>query len=216
MNLHILFAQRHCNYDGQYAPEVLEAVDEFTIYENPSWLADKLVEAKANDEFVAAEIIVIKLGDDAMEAITDRLTGTTTVQGGMLEAVQIDADPRKRLGSSPIELLWPKVGDRVIHSELGFGVVTQTFDGNDERVRIDWGRYSSSIAHVSKLTGFDAMIDRNGQPRCQAINQVERLGQCLNIAIGASGACHLAAHKDQLKDQHERAADPNMTKAKDQ
>jgi len=41
MKIHILFLQRHEDYEWQYAPEVLAAVDEYTNDENPEWFIDR-------------------------------------------------------------------------------------------------------------------------------------------------------------------------------
>jgi hypothetical protein len=81
MNLYIIFAQRKCSYPGEYAPEALHVVDEFSRDENPDWIAEKLAEAQAADEFVSADIICIRLDDKAFKAIKDRLYGLTVVEG---------------------------------------------------------------------------------------------------------------------------------------
>ena len=57
MKLYVLFAQRECRYEGEYAPEAVHVVDEFSYDENPHWLNERLEEAKKDDEFVAAAIV---------------------------------------------------------------------------------------------------------------------------------------------------------------
>jgi len=83
MKLYILFAQRRCSYPGEYAPEALEVCSEFDYDENPDWLDNKLAKARADSDFVAAEVIHINLDDNAMKAVEDRLNGTTVVEGAV-------------------------------------------------------------------------------------------------------------------------------------
>jgi hypothetical protein len=79
--LFVLFAQRKCRYEGEYAPEALEVVDDLLYDENPSWLDDKLEEAKNNSEFASAAVVHIELDDSAVKHIEDRLSGVTIVEG---------------------------------------------------------------------------------------------------------------------------------------
>ena len=85
MKLYIVFAQRKCRYEGEYAPEALHIADEYSHDENPAWIEKKLAEAEADDEFVSAAIIRIELGDTAFETIQDRLTGMTTVTAAVVD-----------------------------------------------------------------------------------------------------------------------------------
>lgn len=60
MNIHLLIGQRKEKYDGEYAPEVLEAMDEYGYNENPfCWLNEKLKEYQDTNEFEAVKIITI-------------------------------------------------------------------------------------------------------------------------------------------------------------
>lgn len=70
MILHIIFGQRVCRYEGEYAPEALDIADEFTMDENPEWLASKLAAHKANTDFDSVEVVLVKIPDSA---ITDAL-----------------------------------------------------------------------------------------------------------------------------------------------
>jgi hypothetical protein len=81
MKLFIVFAQRKCSYEGQYAPEALHVVDEYSRDENPTWIEERLAEVEANDDFVSAAIIEVVLGDADYEEIQSRLTGITSVEG---------------------------------------------------------------------------------------------------------------------------------------
>lgn len=54
MTVFILFGQRKCDYEGQYAPEVLDVCDEFTRSENPQEYMDEELEnrqAEMGSEF---------------------------------------------------------------------------------------------------------------------------------------------------------------------
>ncbi len=42
MKLYVLFGQRKCTYDGQYAPEALAIADEWTMDENPQYIGEEL------------------------------------------------------------------------------------------------------------------------------------------------------------------------------
>ncbi len=60
MIIHILFGQRKEQYEGQYAPEVLVAWDEFCIDENPDGWTKATEKAKTDEyskEFVAFRIV---------------------------------------------------------------------------------------------------------------------------------------------------------------
>ena len=46
MEIRCLFAQRHCDYDGEYAPELLAAIDEYGDDDNPSYLLEEIEKAK--------------------------------------------------------------------------------------------------------------------------------------------------------------------------
>lgn len=59
--IHALFVQRSCRYEGEYAPELYDAVDEFTNDENPEHLLQRIEEAKGDssiDSFAVVEITV--------------------------------------------------------------------------------------------------------------------------------------------------------------
>lgn len=61
MKLHILFGQRKCQYEGQYAPEALEIADQYTMDQNPSWLRSKKEHDYARGGFESLAIIVVKV-----------------------------------------------------------------------------------------------------------------------------------------------------------
>lgn len=81
MDLYVVFAQRKCRYEGEYAPEALDIVDEYSWDENPDWLDERVQKAKENPDYVSVEVITIALDEDAFKAIDHRLNGSTTVKG---------------------------------------------------------------------------------------------------------------------------------------
>jgi len=85
MKLYVLFVQRECRYEGQYAPEALEVADEFSYEDNPDFLTGKLAEAQANAEFIGAAIIEINLGNEGFKSIQDRLISMTSVKASVTD-----------------------------------------------------------------------------------------------------------------------------------
>lgn len=83
MKLHIIFGQRECRYEGQYAPEALGIVDEHCHDENPGYLTAALSKARDNKDFIAVEVVDIELNDAASKAIFNRLNRNLTVQGAL-------------------------------------------------------------------------------------------------------------------------------------
>ena len=63
MKLHILFGQRKCAYNGQYAPEALEIADENTMSDNGGWLPSKEDYYRETKEFSSLAVIVVKVPD---------------------------------------------------------------------------------------------------------------------------------------------------------
>lgn len=68
MKIYVLFAQRKCRYDGEYAPEALEVIDEFGMDENPEFLRIKQEEYKNTNEFDSVVIIPINVLDADIDA----------------------------------------------------------------------------------------------------------------------------------------------------
>jgi hypothetical protein len=66
MILNILFGQRKCRYDGEFAPEALEIADEFTMEENHEWIREREKLHKFNGEFEAVGILVVRVDDEAI------------------------------------------------------------------------------------------------------------------------------------------------------
>ena len=81
MKLLCLFGQRKCRYEGEYAPELLNAVDEFTMDVNPDYIRDAHIKADESGDFSAVALVIVDLGSEGMRAIEDRLNGVFTVKG---------------------------------------------------------------------------------------------------------------------------------------
>ena len=67
MNILILMGQRKCLYPEQYAPEVLEAIDENGNDDNPDFLIDAERTYLESEEFDAVAIIAVEVSDSAIE-----------------------------------------------------------------------------------------------------------------------------------------------------
>lgn len=67
MKILILMGQRKCLYPEQYAPEVLEAMDENGNDDNPDFLIDAERKYLKSEEFDALAIIVVEVSDLAIE-----------------------------------------------------------------------------------------------------------------------------------------------------
>lgn len=50
MKIIVLFAQRKCAYPGQYAPELLAAIDEYGNFDNPAYMLDEEAKAGADSD----------------------------------------------------------------------------------------------------------------------------------------------------------------------
>jgi hypothetical protein len=71
MMIHMIVAQRKEKYAGEYAPEVLDAIDEFGNDENAGeWLEEKLKDHRTDEAFEAVEIVTLEV---SMKDIMARL-----------------------------------------------------------------------------------------------------------------------------------------------
>lgn len=69
MILKVIFVQRKCRYDGEFAPEAMECMTEYAYEDNPEWIENKLTLYKKNDEFTSAEIIDINIDENKVLGI---------------------------------------------------------------------------------------------------------------------------------------------------
>ena len=72
MNVRLLVGHRKDSYPGEYAPEVVAVVDEFTIDDNPEWWSNEVAKQKAlwgTDADAWAEIEVSLPREELMAAL---------------------------------------------------------------------------------------------------------------------------------------------------
>jgi hypothetical protein len=84
MKLRVLFGQRTCSYDGEYAPESLEVACDSVMDSNPDWIWDKKDEHINTGEFETVELIEIEINDASTQEIYDRITKNLVVTGGVV------------------------------------------------------------------------------------------------------------------------------------
>ena len=88
MIIYLIFGQRKEQYLGQYAPEVLDAIDEYGYDENAGeWLDGKLKVYRDTDEFEKVEIISVLVPTGA---IMERLRpNTSPIVGNVLKPTKL-------------------------------------------------------------------------------------------------------------------------------
>jgi len=84
MKIYLVVAQLKESYPGQYAPDVLSCATEYLLEENPDALKEDLAKAKAEKEFVAADIICIDVDQVGQKAIRDRLLNPLVIKGNVI------------------------------------------------------------------------------------------------------------------------------------
>lgn len=73
MKVYILFGQRPCRYEGEYAPEALAVADEWTEEDNPGYMREQLATEQAKGDFAHLQIVQIALdGAKLMEVLTPK------------------------------------------------------------------------------------------------------------------------------------------------
>ncbi|HUW89062.1 MAG TPA: hypothetical protein VMV43_00935, partial [Candidatus Nanopelagicaceae bacterium] len=69
MKIICLFGLRSCRYPGEYAPELLDAIDEIGDDDNPSFLNDREDKCQKSGEFAILKRIDINLSDEQFDLI---------------------------------------------------------------------------------------------------------------------------------------------------
>lgn len=69
MLLYVLMGQRKCRYEGEYAPEALEVIDENGNDENPDFLVESRAKYEASKEFDSLAVIRVQVSSAAVYAI---------------------------------------------------------------------------------------------------------------------------------------------------
>jgi len=75
MKIIMVWAQRACQYQDEYVPELLDAVDEYTDSDNPGIIDKCLKNAIVGEQYRSAQIIIAEIDDDFLDkALTERET----------------------------------------------------------------------------------------------------------------------------------------------
>jgi hypothetical protein len=69
MEIRCLFAQRKCSYDGQYAPELLAAIDEYGDTENPDYLNEAQEKADDDNDLLFSKRITVSVPDAKFDEV---------------------------------------------------------------------------------------------------------------------------------------------------
>ena len=67
MLIFVLFGQRKCSYEGQYAPEALSCIDEIGYGDNPDYLTSEQERYELTGEFASLKIITLTLDGTAVK-----------------------------------------------------------------------------------------------------------------------------------------------------
>lgn len=70
MDFLILVGQRKCRYDGEYAPEALQVIDDIGNSDNPDFMLEEKKKAIATDEFDSVSVLTVRVPD---ASVTDCL-----------------------------------------------------------------------------------------------------------------------------------------------
>ena len=80
MEIICLFAQRKCRYDGEYAPELLAAIDEYGDDDNPEFIDEAKEKADKDNSFVFSKIMTITVPD---KEFNDIFFGNIVIKGSI-------------------------------------------------------------------------------------------------------------------------------------
>jgi len=69
MEIRCLFAQRKCSYEGQYAPELLAAIDEYGDDENPDYLNESQEKADSDNDLLFSKRITISVPEEKFDEV---------------------------------------------------------------------------------------------------------------------------------------------------
>lgn len=69
MIIKVIFGQRRCSYEGEYAPEALAVIDEYGDYENPEYLIREFENAQASMDYIGLAVVEIEIRDDQLDRI---------------------------------------------------------------------------------------------------------------------------------------------------
>ncbi len=69
MKIYCLFIQRKCAYEGQHAPELYDAIDEFINDENPGYLVGAKSRAMEDSDIKSCKELIIRIDDDEFKRV---------------------------------------------------------------------------------------------------------------------------------------------------
>ena len=69
MKIICLFAQRKCQYEGQYAPELMDAIDENGDADNPDFLNEEEGELRKDDSIAFWRRITLEISDSEFDRL---------------------------------------------------------------------------------------------------------------------------------------------------
>lgn len=69
MNLFVLFGQRVCTYDGEYALEALACATEADMDGNPEYIPEQEAKYKASEEFDRLAVVTLNVKESDIRAI---------------------------------------------------------------------------------------------------------------------------------------------------
>ena len=69
MIFHIMIGQRKGNYDGEYAPEALEVMDDNAMGDNAQHMIDKFKEYTDSKEFTNIVTIQVQIPDEQIDDV---------------------------------------------------------------------------------------------------------------------------------------------------
>ena len=77
MKFHMIIGKREDLYEGENAPELLDAWDEYSVAENHEGYTEKLRSLEDSDGFEAVRVLIVKVPDEAV----DKIFETPIVEG---------------------------------------------------------------------------------------------------------------------------------------
>lgn len=80
MEIICLFAQRKCRYDGEYAPELLAAIDEYGDDDNHGYIDEAKEKADKDNSFSFSKVITITVPNKEFNNI---FFGNSTIEGSI-------------------------------------------------------------------------------------------------------------------------------------
>jgi len=83
MELHVVFAQRRCQYPGEYGPEALACATEYEVDDNPDHLVGVEANAREDEGLERVARVVLEVEEEAVKRIL--FPEATAIQTSVLE-----------------------------------------------------------------------------------------------------------------------------------